>query len=70
MTKITLQNFVQGTITENIPASGAFDVALSGGATPTATKGFMIFDYATTREVVYFHNRVGSRIYVAAENRF
>lgn len=70
MTKITLQNFVQGTTTETIPASGDFDVALSGGATPTATKGFMIFDYASSKEVVYFHNRIGSRIYVKSENRF
>lgn len=30
----------------------------------------MIFDYATSREVVYFDNRIGSRIYVKAENRF
>jgi hypothetical protein len=70
MTNIKLQNFVQGTYTEDIPSSGAFNVALSAGATPTETKGFMVFDYATTREVVYFHNRIGSRIYVAAENRF
>ena len=70
MTKIKLQNFVQGTTTEVIPASGDFDVALSGSATPTETKGFMIFDYDTSREVVYFDNRIGSRIYVKAENRF
>lgn len=68
MTKLKTQNFFSGTATETIPSSGAFDVSLS--ATPTETKWYIVFDYLTaSREVVYFYNRVGSRIYVSAEWR-
>lgn len=69
MTKIKTQNFFEVTTTETIPSSWDFDVSLTSA--PTYTKWYIVFDFSnpSLREVVYFHNRSWSRIYVKWENR-
>ena len=70
-TKLQLQDFYSTTITEpsGIPASGDFNFTVT--TAPTYTSGFIVIsaNNSTLRDVFYFHNRIGNRIYVRAEGR-
>jgi len=70
-TKLTLQDFYSTTITEEvgIPETGDFDFTVA--TPPQHTNGFIVVsaNNSTLRDVFYYHNVVGNRIYVRQEGR-
>lgn len=72
MPQLKVQNLYNTTITEagGIPASGDCDFTVA--VAPENTNGFIIIspENPILREIMYYHNVSGSRIYVRKENRF
>lgn len=70
-TQLQLQDFYSTVITEpsGIPATGDFDFTVA--VAPQYNNGFIVVsaNNSTLRDVFYFHNRVGNRLYVRKENR-
>jgi hypothetical protein len=66
MPSLKVQDLYKTVITEasGIPASG--DVDFTVATPPTNTNGFLVLspENAASREVVYYHNVVGNRIYI------
>ena len=69
MPQLKVQNQYRTTLTSSLSATG--DLAFTVSSPPTYTNGFIVIspDISTQREVVYFHNVIGSTIYVRSENR-
>lgn len=69
MTRIYTQDFLTWVTGNNIPATGDFSTTLS--VAPVHSKGFIMLDptNVSSRESVYYHDKIGSTIYVKAENR-
>lgn len=67
--QIKVQNFYSSIITSNITGIG--DTTFTVAVIPTYSNGFLCIspDNATQREIVYYHDVVGSTIHVRAENR-
>lgn len=67
--QIKVQNFYSSIITSNITGTG--DTTFTVAVIPTYSNGFLCIspDNATQREIVYYHDVVGSTIHVRAENR-
>jgi len=70
-TKLTLQDFYSTIITQpsGIPETGDFDFTVA--TPPQQTSGFIVVsaNNSTLRDVFYYHNVVGNRIYVRQEGR-
>ena len=71
MPTIQVQNIYETSLTESagIPASGDVDFTVS--AAPTYTNGWIVVESENLakRDLMYYHNVVGSRIYVRSVNR-
>lgn len=64
MPQLKVQNQYKALITSSIASSG--DVAFTVSSPPAYTNGFVVVspDLSTQREVMYFHDVIGSTIYV------
>ena len=72
MPTLKVQNLYNTTVTEasGIPATG--DCNFTVWTPPTYSNGFIVIspDNSSLREIMYYHDMIGSRIYVRWENRF
>ena len=70
-TELKLQDFFSTTLTEpsGIPATGDFDCTLA--TAPQYPQGFVVVsaNNSTLRDIFWYHNAVGNRIFVRQENR-
>ena len=71
MPSIKTQDLYRVSITEAAGIAASGDVDFTVSVAPTRTNGFLVLspENATSREVVYFHNVIGNRIYVRWVNR-
>ena len=71
MPSIKTQDLYRVVITESAGIAASGDVDFTVSAAPARTNGFLVLspENATSREVVYFHNVIGNRIYVRWVNR-
>ena len=71
MPSIKTQDLYRVVITEAAGIAASWDVDFTVSVAPTRTNGFLVLspENATSREVVYFHNVIGNRIYVRWVNR-
>ena len=69
MPQLKVQNFYSTVLTSDIVGTG--DTSFNVTVAPAFTSGFLVISPNNTslREIVYFHNVVGSTISVRAENR-
>lgn len=70
--KLSAENFYKTTVTEASGIAASGDVNFTVASPPSNTRGFIIVspDNISLREVMYYHNVIGNRIYVRAENRY
>lgn len=66
MPSIKTQDLYRVVITEAAGIASSGDVDFTVSVAPARTNGFLVLssENATSREVVYFHNVIGNRIYV------
>lgn len=66
MPSIKTQDLYRVVITEAAGIAASGDVDFTVSVAPTRTNGFLVLspENAVSREVVYFHNVIGNRIYV------
>lgn len=71
MPSIKTQDLYRVVITEAAGIAASWDVDFTVSVAPTRTNGFLVLspENAVSREVVYFHNVIGNRIYVRWVNR-
>ena len=69
MPQLKVQNQYSSTLTSSLASTG--NLAFTVSSPPTYTNGFVVVspDISTQREVMYFHDVIGSTIYVRSENR-
>jgi len=71
MWSIRTQDLYKAVVTEVSGIASSWDVNFTVSTPPSRTNGFLVLspDNALNRETVYFHNVIGSRIYVRWVNR-
>lgn len=72
MPTLKVQNLYNTTVTESGGIAATGDVNFTVASPPTYSNGFIIIspENASLREIMYYHDVIGNRIYVRAENRF